>query len=280
MRARGSARRINAVGGLVFAGLVALFGTSEARAREGPELRPTVQSLEVALWPEYDRPEMLVMLRGELPSDTPIPARVSIPLAPDVADLHAVAWQDPEGVLKLADYGLETRGDRQVLDLSIPSRSFRVEYYQDLEREGGERAFTFEWPGGPAVRDLGYEVQVPPGAPGVEVFPPPVGETEAGDGLTYLEGDLGSVPAGESRTIELSYRKESDALTAPNTESAPATSPPPISVPPALDPTGGAASTPPSSPRTDSDTPWWPVYVAGALLAGILIGWALRRRQD
>lgn len=257
-RAGVSSRRVEAVV-LALGGLAILVSASVIRAQRSPRASPGVERLEVALWPEYDRPEMLVILRGELPAGTPVPADLSIPIASDVPNLHAVAWEDTQGGLKLAQYDLESRDGRRYLDLSTPSRSFRVEYYGSLERNDSLRTFTFKWPGGPAVESFGYRVQVPPGATDVVASPPPSGEGLASDGLTYLRGELGEVPVGETRRIELSYRKTSDTLTAPASSS----------------PSGEPAA--PSPPMAaSSDTPWWPVYVVAALLFGILIGRAFR----
>ncbi|MBP8950216.1 MAG: hypothetical protein KBG73_15340, partial [Candidatus Promineofilum sp.] len=49
-----------------------------------------LDSLTVELWPDYDRPAMLVILTGTLPASATLPAAVTIPL-PAGAEINAVA---------------------------------------------------------------------------------------------------------------------------------------------------------------------------------------------
>ena len=49
-----------------------------------------LDTLTVELWPDYDRPAMLVILTGTLPESAALPATVTIPLPPE-AEINAVA---------------------------------------------------------------------------------------------------------------------------------------------------------------------------------------------
>ena len=49
-----------------------------------------LDTLTVELWPDYDRPAMLVILTGTLPESATLPATVTIPL-PAGAEINAVA---------------------------------------------------------------------------------------------------------------------------------------------------------------------------------------------
>ena len=92
-----------------------------------------------------------------------------------------------------------------------------------------------------------------------------------GDGLTYLRIKRGALAAGARSEIRFSYRKSSQALTADTLD-------PVMPVPSTAavaPPTSPAPSPPPTS--AVSTTEWWPVYVAAALLVGLLAGMAFQR---
>jgi hypothetical protein len=52
-----------------------------------------IDSLDIEIWPDYDRASVLVLLTGTLPRDTQFPASVTLPL-PETAQLNAVARID------------------------------------------------------------------------------------------------------------------------------------------------------------------------------------------
>ena len=43
-----------------------------------PKRSPRLASLQIEIWPEFDRPAALVILRGELAADVALPATVSL----------------------------------------------------------------------------------------------------------------------------------------------------------------------------------------------------------
>ena len=65
---------------------------------------PTLESLEIALWPEFDRPEVLVIYRGQLDADVALPALVEITLPARVGQPTAVAYVDEAGNASPAVY--------------------------------------------------------------------------------------------------------------------------------------------------------------------------------
>ncbi len=83
-----------------------------------------LNSMAAELWPDYDRPAVLVLLTGVLPSGTALPAEVTIPLTPG-AEIHAVASFNEAGAL-LSNVNYSVENGR--LRLTTPSTSFRVEY--------------------------------------------------------------------------------------------------------------------------------------------------------
>lgn len=235
---------------------------------------PTIERLRVSLWPEYDRPDVLVMLDGELASEVTLPATLALPI-PEGVTPHAVAWRDATG-LKVANHRLETRNGHPLVSMTLPKRGFHLEYYAPLERKDGHRGYTFEWPGSVAVAKLTYEVQVPAGATDFVVRPAASSSRIGSDGLTYRMGELGAIRSGRRERLEVSYEKDTDTLSA--AASVP-TLPSPAAPSSTFSP-GPTAQTGTGSAGVGlfASTPMWPVYVAVALLIGILIGVGLGRR--
>jgi hypothetical protein len=163
-----------------------------------------LERLEVALWPEYDRPEVLVIYRAQLPSSVSLPTTVTLPIPSAVGEPHAVAVIGPDGSLLNADYNRRAVGDWAFITVESDRLGVWVEYYADLTIEGDQRSFTYVWPGGAALNSLAYEVQQPTGASEMRITPP--GSPVTGEsGLLYHTQDLGFVSATSTSSISLTY---------------------------------------------------------------------------
>ncbi len=172
-----------------------------------------IDHLEVDLWPEFDQPAMLVIYRFELAADTPLPARIALPVPAASAPPHAVAWQDADGGLFDADFTSERAGDWQIVEIELPeSRSGQLEYYADLDFAGTTRSFLFEWPSGFELGGLSYKVQEPVAATELVVSPAPDGEGQGDYGLNYLTAEMGAQPVDSSPVISVTYQKANPAL--------------------------------------------------------------------
>lgn len=170
-------------------------------------------TLGVDLWPDYDRPSMLVLLTGELPPDAPLPATVTIPL-PETADINAVARFGETGGL-FADVAYTVENGR--LTLTTPSPRFRVEYYVPYELNGNTRSYQFNWTGDLAIDALTTVVQQPAAAESMTIAPEPRGSERRADGLLYFILPDRSLLPGQPHTVEVSYEMPSPRLSAATT---------------------------------------------------------------
>jgi hypothetical protein len=163
-----------------------------------------LQTLQVALWPEFDRPAVLVIYRFELAPTTPLPANLSLPVPTGIEAPHALAYLGPNGeLLNIDDFSVRTAGAWNRVSFSTPGALGQLEYYADLARTGDQRSFRFEWPGGVGLEGFGYEVQQPSTAFDFTVVPAPTSQSVGQNGLTHYFGTL--QPTGAT-SIELSYR--------------------------------------------------------------------------
>lgn len=218
-----------------------------------------LQWVTLDLWPDYDRPSVLVLVTGALPDDAPTPAQVTLPL-PDQATINAVARISGDN--QMVDDIEFTVGDDS-LTLVTPDRRFRVEYYIPYEQDGLRREFQFTWQADLPVAEVDASVQEPLAAASLETTPETDSVLEGNDGLQYHNLPVRSVAAGEPYTVEVVYTMNSNELTAAAAEQA------------------GAAATSPADPGAAGDEAGaglnWPVVLAaaGGLLVLLAIGWQL-----
>jgi hypothetical protein len=175
-----------------------------------------LSSLEIALWPEYDRPGVLVIFRGQLADAQSPPAPVSFTLPATVPALNAVAYMDEtrNTLVNITPYSFAAGAGGKLLTFSTPARRFQFEYYADdlLTRQGSTRTLQFSFAADSDVAGWGFEVQQPVGAHNFTSAPPPTSTETRPDGLTYAVYRLGAAPAGQARSLQVIYTRDADEL--------------------------------------------------------------------
>ena len=170
-------------------------------------------SLEVDLWPEYDRPTMLVIYHINLSTQASLPADLTIRIPAAAGEPHAVASRQPDG--RLINLAYEQRVSDEWLSLSMKATTHEVQiefYDPGLVKDGAARSFEYQWPGDYAVESLVIRVQQPVGATDMRISPD-MGSGRAGaDELTYYTYNTGSLPAGQPFKISINYQKATDEL--------------------------------------------------------------------
>jgi len=89
-----------------------------------------IERLEVVLWPEYDRPAVLVFLRVQLAGGASLPMHVELRILAAVGEPHAVATRGIDGSLVYAEY------TRQVAEGGVDLAMFAYDVQQPV---GGDR---------------------------------------------------------------------------------------------------------------------------------------------
>ena len=218
-----------------------------------------LESLTVELWPDYDRPAMLVILTGTLPESAALPATVTIPL-PAGADVNAVARLNEVDVLVTDVEWSQADGE---MTLTTPGRSFHVEYYSPYVSAGNEVSYGFAWTADLEIASVAAVVQQPVAATDIAIVPAPSGSVTRADGLLYHQFAARPLAAGEPFTVDVTYTVDSPVLSAPSV--SPAATPAPAATAAATDGVLGDPS------------PWWPLLIPAAL--ALLVGaWYLGRR--
>jgi hypothetical protein len=173
---------------------------------------PTLASLEIDLWPEYDKPQTLVIYRMTLDSATPLPADMSILIPTSVGDPAAVATHEANGLYNLA-YTRTIQGDWSAISFKATSLQIQFEYYDPgLVKNGSVRSYSYAWQGDYAIKALTVQIQQPVDATQMQISPA-LGTAINGDGgLAYYNAMIGSVPAGTQFKISFGYQKANDTL--------------------------------------------------------------------
>jgi hypothetical protein len=166
-------------------------------------------SLEVQLWPEFDRPEMLVIFQIKISSDTPLPAQLSLRIPREAGEPFSVAMQDVDGMLYNLDYTTTVEDDWLRIDFLTRSSAVQLEYYDPrLLHHGASRRFDFVWHGDYAVKSMVVHLKQPLPSEGLDATPEgfQAGPTNS-EGMAYYTAVLGKLPAGQLLSISINYEK-------------------------------------------------------------------------
>jgi uncharacterized OB-fold protein len=173
-----------------------------------------IEFVNVDLWPEFDKPDMLVINSILLASGASFPVQVDVRI-PSGAVLHTVAVG--ETINAVSDQGIDYRtskdGEWMVISIQAGAPAIRLEYYDPaLAKEGSQRTYSYHWLSDYNVANFSVVLQQPFDA---EQFTSSLSLQDDGlrsDELQYYSSQVGSVAAGESMTFTVSYQKPSDAL--------------------------------------------------------------------
>ncbi len=226
----------------------------------------TLPAVQVDLWPEFDRPTMLVIYHISLPAKIILPVSMSIRIPAAVGTPNAVAAKQSDGALLTLQYTQQAEGDWSRLFFQATTTEVQVEYYDPgLQKTADKRHFEYTWPGDYTVDAFDIEVQQPTGATEMQIKPGTVDVRQGGDNLKYYRMNVGSLSAGQQFHITIDYQKSTDELSASSVPVEPSG--------PLTDPTSGIAS-------MTSFLPWF-LGAVGLLLivGGGLWYWQSGRQQ-
>ena len=204
-----TARLLRTICAVVILGLG--LGTLPAQAQTPISL----SALRIELWPEFDRPAMLVILNGTLAPSVSLPASVTVHIPAASGGPSAVAMQDSNGKLLDAQFTATPSSDSIAVNLQTNFAAFHVEYYDPaLKIDGDARDYAFQWTSDFSVKAVTVRVQEPAGARGLSAEPAVTREGPGDLGLNYYSAALGQLSAGQNVSIHLHYLKSTATLSA------------------------------------------------------------------
>ena len=177
----------------------------------------SLSTLDVSLWPEYDQPSLLVIYKAQIAPEVSLPAEIAFRIPSQAGKPFAVAVGPNADSVADVTYELQPAGEWVQVSFIATSPAIWLEYYDPrLEKEGDLRTVSSTWPGDYAVDSLSVAVQHPIGSSNFSVTPPASDQMQDEEGFSYDVINQGALPAGSSFTVNASYQKDSDDLSATN----------------------------------------------------------------
>ncbi len=167
-----------------------------------------IEQLQVDIWPEYDRPAVLVIYRIGLTADTTLPATLTLNIPKDADRPSRLAVQDVDGMFYNIDFTTQDAAEWVSITFTTPSHEIQLEYYDpNITFTQYQRAYQFTWQNDLPVNALTVRVQQPVNATKI-LIEPDMGSGRIGqDGLEYFIFLAGQIHANEEYTVKLTYDK-------------------------------------------------------------------------
>jgi hypothetical protein len=185
---------------------------------EAQSLPPKLESLSVALWPEYDQPEVLIIYRAELSAETTLPVELTFRLPGYIDEMHAVAIYQGEGLVDVNPDTIQLIHEGDDLLLAFPTSSARIqfEYYDPviLTRQNQVRQFTYDFSAPYSIETATFEVQQPFQAESFSLSPAPDNTFAGNDGLQYNTIRVANLTQGQTFELSATYQRSTDEVTA------------------------------------------------------------------
>jgi hypothetical protein len=191
-----------------------------------------IQSVNVNLWPEFDRADMLVIDSIMLANSPVFPVQVDVRISAD-ADLHTVAVGASSDEVSDQDIDCKKEkncttkrdGDWLVVSITATGPAIRIEYYDPgLKKDGDLRSYSYRWTSDYDVADFSAGLQEPFDASEFKSSLPLQDDgVHPENNLQYYFSSVGTVPAGKVFTFDLSYQKPTDTLSVSHLEIQPVT---------------------------------------------------------
>jgi len=171
--------------------------------------KPRLAKLQIEIWPEYDRSSAaLVILRGEIAAEVPLPAPMSLRIPATSGGPAAVAYSTAAGGNLLSlKFDRRDASDFIRLKFHTPERFIQIEFYDPLVISGSDRSYAYLWTGDLAAERLSMILQEPATASDLSVQPDLEDAGLGPDGLRYRSSELGAFQAGKRLEVKVRYSK-------------------------------------------------------------------------
>ena len=166
-----------------------------------------ITRLQLSVWPEYDDPRVLLIMRGELAPGIPFPTQVNLPVPPN-AEIIGAGMISELGELLLHPHRVVSGDTSQTLEITLPSRRFFAElYYDPFETSGDTKRFSYTFRAPYPIDQLDVDVQQPYTASDFVIEPPAMAQESEGRDTTYHRFLYRDMAPGQEETFAVSYVK-------------------------------------------------------------------------
>ena len=184
-----------------------------------------IARFQLSIWPEYDDPRVLLIIRGELAPGAAFPTHVTLPI-PKNAELIGAGMISELGELLLHPHRVIPGSASDALEITLPAPRFFAElYYDPFETSGDAKRFSYTFEAPYPIAQLDIDIQKPYTASEFVTEPPAMAQESEGRDTTYHRFSYRDVAAGQPTTFTVSYVKTDPQPSVPKAADAPAASP-------------------------------------------------------
>ncbi len=202
------------------------IATQQQAAALSPAL--SVARLRLSIWPEYDDPRVLVMLRGEMTPAKAFPTRIRLPL-PKGAELIGAGMISAQNELLLHPHQIVAGETRDTLLLTLPVPRFFLEFYYDpWQAQTTEKRFAYTFSLPYPIAHLEVDIQQPLAATNFVTEPSATVHSTDSRGFTYHQFVYRQLKKGQVLTFPVRNVKPTPT---PSLPKARPSSPAPVAAP-------------------------------------------------
>jgi mono/diheme cytochrome c family protein len=181
--------------------------SSTSSKASAPTADLAMARLRLSIWPEYDDPRVLIMLRGEMTPRQAFPASITLPI-PKGAEIIGAGMVSEQNELLLHPHQVEPGNIQDTLQLNLPMPRFFVEfYYNPFTTSGPEKRFVYPAPTTYPIELFEVDIQQPLKATAFTLDPAPMERTTDNQGFTYHQFTYRDVGKGQSQVFTIAYTK-------------------------------------------------------------------------
>lgn len=182
-----------------------------------------IQTIDVSLWPEYDKAEMLVIDHIMLSEGAVFPVQFDMLVPVDsVVNAVAVGQSSDQVTDQGVEYTTAKDGEWLVISITATGPAILLEYYDpNLKKDGDLRSYAYRWLSDYDAAGFVIIFQEPFDAIDFKSSLPLEDDGIHPDNLQYYFSSVGAVPAGKELVFDVSYQKPTDALSVSQLEIQP-----------------------------------------------------------
>ena len=191
---------------VTFGIFIAVYLLSGAIQIHATENLTEVNSLKIDLWPEYDKPMVLVMIDGWIAESVELPIEVRLPVM-EGGIVHMGCSITSAGAHIHESFKEGTDEDGNYVTFVLRERHFHLEYYYNSFSANPFRKFEFRFKSPFNISNAQAEIKEPLGSTGFILNPPSKFPMKNQSGVTIHSINFGGVKIGEGINLSAEYSK-------------------------------------------------------------------------
>jgi mono/diheme cytochrome c family protein len=197
--------------------LSATSGAASPPSAAAPAAAPSSADLRIvrmrlSIWPEYDDPRVLILIRGEAAPASAFPTTITLPV-PKHAELIGAGLISEQNTLLNHPYQLVPGDAHDTLELNLPVPRFFVEWYHDPYTTTGrasEKQFTYSLRLPYPLDQLAVDIQQPYEATDFRTDPQAEQQSTGAQGGVFHQFSYSDLQPSQDVTFTITYVKTTD----------------------------------------------------------------------